>query len=156
MKCVICNGLFEKKEESHVQLSNRYAHKNCFDNSEAGQRIQLELYIKEIMKLDKISALIKRQIDRYNNELNYSYKSILFTLKYFYEVKKENPAKARGIGIVEYVYEEAAKYYANLSRAIENTANIVIKEPQKKIIEINSPQRKQKKKYVDLLSLKGE
>ena len=75
--------------EEWVKINNRYAHKNYYNNSEEGMKIQLEQYIKEVMKLDKISPLIKRQIEKFNTDNNYSYKSMLFTLKYFYGIKKE-------------------------------------------------------------------
>lgn len=157
VKCPICNEYFDKEKIENIKINNRYLHINCYNNTNEGQRIQLENYIKKLMKIEKISPLIKKQIDNFYQEKQYSYKSILFTLKYFYEIKKGDITKAKGIGIVDYVYEEAKNFYKNIEEIKKKNQNILINNNSKIInIEINSPKQKIKKKKINLTLIKGE
>ena len=87
VKCLICEEMFDKSKVEYLKVNNRYVHKTCYEETEMGEKLQLEQYIKQIMHLDKITPLIKKQIENYNSVNKYTYKSILFTLKYFYEIE---------------------------------------------------------------------
>lgn len=150
VKCVICGETFDKNKEDTIELKNRYAHKNCYFHSDLGYKYQLESYIKSLFKIDKLSALITKQIKNYVENDHYSYASILATLRYFYEVKNGDLTKARGIGIVAYVYEEAFEYYTHLATIHDYNSNVAIPTFHQKQIEINSPQCRIKKKKIDL------
>lgn len=154
VKCLICDEYFDKNNEECIKINNRYIHKNCYLNTEEGMKIQLEEYIKKVMHIEKITPLIKKQIITYYNIEHYSYQSILITLKYFYEIKNGDYRKAKGIGIVPFVYDEAQQYYNQL---LEYKNNIINTHYQKvnEIYEINLPKRKFRRK-IDLIPLVEE
>ena len=48
----------------------------------------------------------------YRKKYGYTYKGMFFSVKYFFEIKKNSWDKANGaIGIVPYVYKEATDYW---------------------------------------------
>ena len=48
----------------------------------------------------------------YRKKYGYTYKGMFFSVKYFFEIKKNSWDKATGaIGIVPYVYQEATDYW---------------------------------------------
>ena len=155
VKCLICGETFDKDKEQSFKVSNRYVHNKCLQETEHGHLLQLEYYIKTIMGIDKISVLIKKQISKYY-EKGWSYKSIALTLKYFYEVKHGDPSKAVGIGIVEYVYDEAKAYYTQMQKVLNNIENIDKVEDSVRVITINPPLRKNKRRKIDLTQIKGD
>ena len=155
VKCLICGETFDKDKEQSFKVSNRYVHNKCLQETEHGHLLQLENYIKTIMGIDKISVLIKKQISRYY-EKGWSYKSIALTLKYFYEIKHGDPNKAVGIGIVEYVYDEAKAYYTQKQKVMNNIENIDKVEDSVRVITIKPPLRKNKRRKIDLTQIEGD
>lgn len=87
------------------------------------------------------------------------YRGQLLTLKYFYEVKKNSTKKSNGsIGIIPFVYSEAANYYAQIEHKQKEIGEIIQKQLEQDRIEIkynpsDSFSRKKKKKLIDLNSL---
>lgn len=150
VKCLICGEYFDKDKEASVKVKNRYVHEKCYEETEEGQRYKLENYILTLFNIEKISPLIKKQIDNYHNEKQYAYLGILFTLKYFFEIQNGDVTKAKGIGIVPYVYEDAKKYYEHLSNILKETENLEVPEFKKIFIKITSPKRVEKRKKIDL------
>lgn len=150
VKCLICGEYFDKDKENSIKIKNRYVHDNCYENTEEGQKYKLENYILNLFGIEKISPLIKKQIENYYNEKKYSYLSILFTLKYFFEIQNGDVTKAKGIGIVPYVYEDAKKYYEHLTKVLKETENLKVPEFKKIFIKITSPKRIEKRKKIDL------
>lgn len=106
-------------------------------------QIDLENYIMKMFKWDYVHARVQRQIKHYVDDLNFSYSGIRKALIYFYEVKQNSLEKANsGIGIVEYVYEEAFEYFYALWEAQQQNINIKVEEyvPQVKEVVIPVPQ----------------
>ena len=101
----------------------------------------------ELFGLDYVTPRIRKQINQYMSEYNYSYTGILKALKYFYEIKKNNIDKSQnGIGIVPYIYNDAFNYYYALwlaQQKNENKEQITYKIEE---IHIPVPQRKLKKR----------
>lgn len=159
VKCLICGVTFDRQKEDNIKIGNRYVHKNCIANTEEGNKLELELYIKNIMNLDKITPLIKSQINKYYTENKYSYKSIMYTLKYFYELQNGDITKAKGIGIVPFVYDEAKKYYEHLNKVtinIDKIKNINKYTNKEREIIIFSPKQKINRKKINLIQIEGE
>lgn len=97
---------------------------------------------------------MNRQIQKYAAENQFTYTGMLKSLRYFYEIKHGDKAKANGgIGIIPYIYSEAAEYYyhiwlaqqENIERINEiytmNSIEIPVVE-----IHIPSPNRKPMKR----------
>ena len=151
--CIYCKQTFNKKETKYKQVLNgKYAHITCAELEEKREKTdaeKLDLYIIELFKLDYVSPRIRKQINQYINEYNYTYTGILKALKYFYEIKKNSLDKSQnGIGIVPYIYQDAYNYYYALWLAQEKNKTKEINKyiPQTKEIHIPVPQRKIKKR----------
>ena len=68
-------------------------------------------YLKLSVQMDVNFFMFKKQWDNYLQQGKRA-KGIYLTLRYFYDIKKGDKNKANGgIGIVEYVYDEAGKYW---------------------------------------------
>lgn len=119
VKCSICGNKFDRDKEEYSQTSaRRYAHKKCFENleSEVKDELQAETelysYIKQLFSYDTIPSGTHFRIKNFKKINNFSYRGILNSLKYFYEVKGNKPDLSKGdIGIVPYVYDQAERYY---------------------------------------------
>ena len=110
---------------------------------------ELDDYIIKLLKIDFVDARIRKQINKYVEEYNYTYSGIKKALIYFYEIKGNNIEKANGgIGIVPYVYKNAFDYYFALWQAQQQNQDKVISDYQPKIVEVTipRPQRKIKKR----------
>lgn len=136
LKCYYCGQTFDANKEEFVQVnSRRYAHKTCAMSAEEKKtkeekdRELLENYIKELFNIDELTPKIKKQINTYRTERNFSYSGIYKTLKYWYEVRHGSLDKANGgIGIVDYVYDDAFLYWRAIWEAQQRNQNIKIED----------------------------
>lgn len=150
VKCSVCGKQFDRLKEPFVKTSStRYAHVKCGkikekEDKEKEDKKKLEDYIKQVYGMDRISPLIRKQIDSYIKD-DMTYSGMLGSLYYFYGVKGNDSAKAKGIGIIPYIYQEAEEYFRNLSRInlMNKGQDFTIKE---KVIVIPVPQSKPKRK----------
>lgn len=149
--CYYCKQSFNKKETNFKQILNgKYAHLKCVELEEKREKTdaeKLDLYIMELFGLDYVTPRIRKQINQYMSEYNYTYTGILKALKYFYEIKKNNLDKSQnGIGIVPYIYNDAYNYYYALwlaQQKNENKEQIIYRTEE---IHIPIPQRKIRKR----------
>lgn len=156
VKCIYCGVTFDRDKLPFIQVSQRrYAHQECSlsedqkKDKEEQDKIELEKYIKKLLKIDYIDARVRKQIKQYREEYNYTYTGIHKALVYFYEVKGNSTEKANGgIGIVPYVYQNAYNYYLALWQAKQKNQDKVLQDytPRVKEIVIPRPQRKVKKR----------
>lgn len=101
----------------------------------------------QLFGTEYVNPRIQTQIRKYISENGFTYAGILMALKYFYEVRHGDIEKAHGgIGIVEYVYQDARNYYYDIWQAQQvnkgkqidlyipanNVKEITIKAPVKK------------------------
>lgn len=96
------------------------------------------------------------------NRMGMGYRAQLLTLKWYYEVKK-NPVKKeyKTIGIIPYVYDQAAFYYKKQESKAKEIAEAIEKQLEQDRIEIQyNPSdyigTKKKKKLIDLDSVVGD
>ena len=79
-----------------------------------------------------VSPYMKKQIEKYRVEYQYSYTGMLRSLKYWYEIKKIPFDKTKGVGIIPYIYQDAYNYYYTIwlanQKAQEENAALVKKE----------------------------
>jgi hypothetical protein len=158
VKCPYCGKTFDRdKYADFVQVSaRRYAHTECHNqhlaqmSQEEKDLMALEEYIKSLLGLDSINARVRKQINDYKNNQNYSYTGILKALTYFYEVKGNSIEKANGgIGIVPYVYQDAYNYYYHIWMAKQTNEVKPIEQysaPPARVIVIPPPKRVEKKR----------
>lgn len=159
VKCAICGKQFDANIIPYIKCHNdrRYAHAVCAKEhneklkKEEQDKANLEEYIKLLLNIETLDARIRKQINQYINEYEYSYSGIQKALIYFYEVKKNDIGKANGgIGIVPYVYREAYEYYYTLWQAQQKNIDKNVDEyiPKVKEVRIPRPEKKIKKRKV--------
>lgn len=113
VKCPVCMEQFYREENEYVQLGRRYYHKECYESMEEEQRIIQEIHEKMRQTLGNlyIKQKVTKQVKDYLDE-GKTAQGILDTIKYWFDVRKEDATKsAGGIGIVGYIYNEAQKYW---------------------------------------------
>lgn len=153
VECAYCHQQMSKSKDDVIKISERkYAHKHCAEiesKRELTDKEKLERYIMQMFNTDYVPPRIRKQIDKYIAEFNYTYSGILKSLQYFYEVKNGDITKAgESIGIVPYVYQRAYEYYYNIWLAHQKNETKTIEVYQPKVIEvvIEKPKRKIKKR----------
>ena len=154
--CTVCGKRFDRDKEATTQVSSRrYAHKDCAEKAvstktqEEIDKENLEHYIMKLLKEDYITPRVRKQINSFIEQYNYTYSGMHKALVYFYEVKGNDPTKANGgIGIIPYCYRQAYEYYYSLWLAQQKNEKKVIKEyvPEVRVIKIPIPQRKTKRR----------
>lgn len=154
--CSVCGRRFDRDKLLYKQTSaRRYAHLDCAvanENTRKQEDIdkeELEKYIMELLKEEYITPKVRKQINSYIEEYGFTYSGMRKALIYFYEVKRNDPAKANGgIGIVPYCYKQARDYYYSLWLAQQRNEDKVIQDyiPQIREVRIPPPQIKVKKK----------
>lgn len=101
--------------------------------------------------MERLNPHIYKQLKDYIEKNHYTYSGIHKALIYHFEIKKGDISKANGgIGIVEYVYQQAHDYYRSIWLAqqkneskIEEIKNYL---PEEKVIKIPIPQVRVKKR----------
>ena len=136
VKCFYCGEIFDASTTPYVKPnSRRYAHKTCAQTAEENKtqeekdRQLLENYIKKLFGINCISPKIKKQIETFRKDNNYSYTGMYKTLKYFFEIKGNSIEKANGgIGIVPlsmmkhiFIGEHYGKQEKEMSKQIQES-----------------------------------
>jgi hypothetical protein len=160
VKCTVCGQTFDRDKVQAVKTgARRYAHYKCKPDGEIvplpkvevdKDLVDLENYIKKLLKEDYVNAKVRKQIKEYQQEYGYSYSGMLKSLIYFYEIKGNSVEKANGgIGIIPYVYKQAYDYYFNLFMAKQQNEKKDISYYIKKVKEvtIKPPNIKKKIKF---------
>lgn len=108
---------------------------------------ELESLIKSLFNLSVLPAHILKQIDEFVGKYKYTYRGIINSLNYFYDVQGNKVMEDMvTIGIVPYVYLEAEAHYkriesanqANTKRDIsERTTTVRIIPPKREMNMIN-------------------
>jgi hypothetical protein len=162
-KCPSCGLFFDRDQIPFIHVKNRYWHKSCWDaeNAKAAQSEldlkALEEYVMKLFKLDYIDARIRKQMKDMMASYSFTYSGIHKTLIYWYEIKKNSIEKANGgLGIVPYVYKDAAKYFYTVFMAQQQNKDKDTSQFVKKgrTIRITPPERKVKPiRIIDLDAL---
>ena len=98
-----------------------------------------------------INARVRKQMNDYIREYQYTYSGMLKALVYFYEVKGNNKNKANGgIGIIPFIYKDAYNYYYNLWMIQQSNKdkNVIDYVPKLKEIKIPIPKKEPRKRSV--------
>lgn len=152
VKCPFCEKFFYREDEEYEIYKNRFYHKECYDKikKENDDKEKLEKFIKELFQLEILPLLIKNQIKKYvGADYNYTFSGIMGSLDYFFNIKKNDIHKSKGIGIVPYIYDEAKQYFTNLNNIENKNKDIDLKNKTIKII-IKKPKRQPIKKIYEL------
>ena len=96
-----------------------------------------------------INPRVRKQLNQYVEEYNYTYSGMLKALIYFYEIKGNSVEKANGgVGIIPWIYKDAYNYYYNLwmIKQRNEDKNISLYVPQVQEVTIPIPKRKSYKR----------
>ena len=150
--------VFDRDKVPFKQISERrYAHLTCAlaaenEKSQAEKdKEDLEKYIVELLGEEYISPRVRKQMNSYVEEYNFTYSGMKKALVYFYEVKGNDRTKAKGgIGIIPYVYRDAYNYYYSLWLANQKNEHKVITDykPVVREVRIPPPQLKPRKRHL--------
>ena len=148
--------VFDRDKVPFKQISERrYAHLTCAlaaenEKSQAEKdKEDLEKYIMELLGEEYISPRVRKQMNGYVDEYNFTYSGMKKALVYFYEVKGNDKSKAKGgIGIIPYVYRDAYNYYYSLWLANQKNEHKIITDykPVVREVRIPPPQLKPRKR----------
>lgn len=148
VKCKYCGGQVDKESYLYSRdTSGRYYHDSCYEKKKAGYSFNQST--KE-EKLPSIRELIHNKIrslcgndyvkTRVENQIKENLKQgrtpegILKSLEYWYDIQKHDPTEAHGgIGIVEYIYSDAQKYF-DRKEQLKKQAELVSPETVQNII----------------------
>lgn len=154
--CLSCRG---KDNPLHTNTftieENRVVEKSPFDGlSESDQRSKF-INFAYVLLNNKLSPAAYRLMNKYIKD-GYSWLGMLQAMEYFYVVKKNPTSKARNnIGIIPYVYQDAAKWYEGRNRVLRNKfqedlAAFQKVEQQKKEAQVVNKEVKKRKNLIDL------
>lgn len=152
--CKYCKETFDRSREEFVKVSNRYAHKACYDRAkqEASELRKVTDLIKSLyLPSEPDWGVIGSQLQRYKDE-GMTYMGMYYTLTYFFVIKGNDIHKGAGVGIIPYTYNKAKAYYKNVDDTYTKAAEINQREKidvdqTEEIITI--VQAKPKKKLID-------
>ena len=146
MKCKVCGESFDRDKITCIHVGNRYAHVECAQKAELkGELIEPPQKDPDLIALEEY---VMKLFNQTHDEYKFTYKGILQSLIYFFELRGNPIDKANGhIGIVPYIYKEATTYYYNLylAKIVNNQKNINDYKPKIKHIEITPPKAETKK-----------
>lgn len=113
--CPFCKKKIDRDKDLYRRLPGGwFAHEECAvieDQRKKTPEEELSLYIMKLYDIAFVSPYMKRQIEKYHAEYQYTYTGMLRSLKYWYEVKRIPFDKTKGVGIIPYIYQEAYDYY---------------------------------------------
>lgn len=155
--CHYCKKQIDKSKEQYKELSKgKFAHLSCWDanKDKLTDKEKLENYICDLYGIKKLNAKMNRQIKNYIDNQGYTYSGIHKALVYYYEIKNNKfdiTKTGGGVGIVEYVYQQAYNYYYSIWEAHQNQEKFLKQDIQQFIpkeikIVIPKPKRQPLKK----------
>ena len=129
-KCFYCDEYFDIEQEPYIKVNKvRYAHKECCENSDDYWIKQIKEYAAQVLGNTYKPRKVTSNLKKLNQELKIPYKIIYQSLTYWYDIKQNSPEKANGgIAIVEYIWEEANKYYTNIQEKQEKLKEYNLKD----------------------------
>lgn len=148
VKCYYCGEKIDRETEfNFTKMTNgRYAHDECKNkrkkiynktqetSSTVNKRDMIHNKVKALCGDAYVKTRVENQI-RDNLSQGRTIDGILKSLDYWYDVQKHDPAEAHGgIGIVEYIYSEAQRYYAR-KEELKKNFDAIPQETIQKIID---------------------
>ena len=117
-----------KQRSYHMSCYKSYIQELYRENDfELKDKNDLYDYIKILYKTEEVDPKIMAQIDKYYKEYELSYKRILLTLIYYFEIEQHDIMPQYGIGIIPYAYKDAGVFWNIINIANEVNSKIVAK-----------------------------
>lgn len=146
--------------KNHLNKENLELNKRLYDDRDA-----LWFYIYKLFGPESEDKPVSNwnitQMMKFNQQ-GINYRAQLLTLKYYYEVQHHTVSpQYKTIGIIPYIVNQAAAYYASQSQKQKEIEKAIEKQLEQDRIEIKyNPSdyigRKKKKKHIDLNKIEGD
>lgn len=111
-------------------------------NDKGNPQEELYEYICRLFNIEELNQFLNFQLQKIFKENNFTYNGVLYTLKYFFEVKENKPDIKYGIGIVPAVYEEAKNFYIKKSILWDKNQKADIKKENNTVKVSTKPSKK--------------
>jgi hypothetical protein len=144
VKCYFCGLAAESAKAKRAE--NKAFHEECYQ--EYLDRRELFQYCCKLWGLKAPGPVISRQAKEFRLK-GLTYRGMMFSLKYFYEVKNNDRTKYKGsetIGIIPYIYDEAKIYYAELLSKQQQLAQQAPQKLEKTVVKVR-PEKKKPELY---------
>lgn len=145
--CAMCSQIVYIGDEGVQKDYKGYYHAECMDKKKriAKNREELCLYIAKLYKIDYPTGFMLKQIDDFHKKRGYSYKSMLGTLMFIYEVENRQVKDGTGLGLIPFFYDKAKNYYSYLDKAkksVGKNEKLVIQNNAERIKAVKTIKRK--------------
>lgn len=136
-KCCKCGKSFATTE-MQKKGTKKYC-QQCFkvvEQEGEHYKILIDYIYKTIFPDKEPPKLIFKQIADLKEKYQWTYMGMLYALKWHYEIEK-NPIdtdRYYGVGIIEYIYDDAKIYYSHLSEEYKRLENITFSTEEKKVM----------------------
>lgn len=143
--CPFCKKKIDRFKDQYRRLPGGwFGHEQCCiieDQRKKTPEEELDLYIMKLYDIPFVSPYMKKQIEKYRVNYQYSYTGMLRSLKYWYEIKKTPFDASKGVGIIPYIYQDAYNYYYSIwlanQKAKEDEASTIKKQIE--LVNIGPP-----------------
>lgn len=156
VKCPKCKQDIDRNVEPFEKKSGRYYHKQCIEQhkKEVEPRKELIDYICELYGIKVPTGYMLKQIKKFEEEpYNFKPKGMQLALYYFHHIKQNPIIEGVGIGIIEYVYQDARTYFETLADVQHHNSKVEI-DTEEKVVTVNKRYRsKRKTKQIDLSNI---
>ena len=158
-ECRLCHVKIDKEKDDWIMPSNlQYYHRRCYEAWRAQRPEEDDEWVARIydflahdLKVSYNWHMCEQQRKKFGKTYKINNKGIYFTLKYFYEVKKNSWEKGHGgLGIVPYVFEEAKAYWIAQERQRHGFMKEMEEEiKQREVIRLKRAPKKREKYNLD-------
>lgn len=152
--CPKCGEKVDPLSANALDTDTATYHRECYESIQRAKKNRAELtdYISLKYDIQFPTGYMLKQITDYHEKRGYSYKAMLATLRFIFEVEKIPVKENTGLGLIPFYYEKAKKYYAKLRVAGNSATNITINNKTVKVKAILE-NKKRTRKSIDLSSL---
>lgn len=133
--CPKCKEKVNPLDVEALDTGTATYHKACYESIQRQKKNREELldYIALKYNVEFPTGFILKQITDYHNKRGYSYKAMLVTLKYMFDVEKVPTKEGVGLGLIPFYFEKAKSYHQKLRQAGNSANNVTINNKTVKI-----------------------
>ena len=152
--CPKCKEKVDPLSENAIDIENATLHRECYERIQREKKNRQDLldYISLKYDINFPTGYMLRQISDYHDKRGYSYKAMLTTLKFIFDVERVPIKDGVGVGLIPFYFEKAKAYYSKIRTAGKTASNTTINNKTKKIIAV-AENKNRKRRSIDISSL---
>lgn len=153
--CPKCKEKVNPLDIDSIDTDTSTFHRSCYEKIQRQKKNREELlnYISLKYNVEFPTGFMLKQIADYHNKRGYSYKAMLVTLQYMFEVEKVPTKEGVGLGLIPFYFEKAKSYHQKIRTAGNSAQNIVINNKAIRVKAVAPSNRRTKAGYIDLNSI---